>query len=355
MIRNKDGSVLISADDFVKGRGDSKWLGFGDMIGTDIFSEPGVLKNGGALTEDTGIEFTTTILTAAQDPTQSTHTSYWAVISSTASKIYTRTGNTTVGSWTLVRNAVQYLISKMVVFNGWIYYVGPTQLGRFKIGNTVTMTSASPCVVTYTAHGMALNSSFRFTTTGALYTGVAAETTYYVIAAGLTADAFQFSASLGGAAINTSGTQSGVHSVWEDGWQTLNAGVHDLYIHEDTLYIGNGGYIAGVYTNSTNALHAFNGTALDIQKGYSVLYLASYDIDLLYSASGSNAFEGSQALTARWSDPEKSWNTPDYFSANNHHGFVKGGDVLYYISGFNPIRISYYDGARLIPIKEMQL
>jgi hypothetical protein len=350
LIRNKDNSVLISADDFSKGKADSKWLGFGDVIGADIFSEPGVIKNGGILSEDTGIEFTTALLGAAYDSSQATHTSYWAVQGTgSTTKIYKRTDSTIVGTWTLLRNAVQYLVGKMAVFNGYLYYTG-TSLGRFKIGNTVTMDIATPCTVTYTGHGMAADSTFRFTTTGALPTGVSAETTYYVLAANLTADTFRFSASYQGSAVNSSGSQSGVHSIWNDGWQTLNSGAHDLFIHEDTLYIGNGGYIA--YVDATNA---YNGAALDIQKGFSVLSLASYDTDLVYSAFGSNAFEGTQALTARWSDPEESWNSPDYFSANTHHGWVKGGDILYYISGFNPIRISYYDGARLIPIKEMQL
>ena len=154
MIRNRDNSVLIQADDFSKGRGDSKWLGLGDIIGADIFSEPGVIKNGGALTEDTGIEFTTQILAAAQDASQTTHTSYWAVLSGSTSKIYKRTDSTVVGTWTLLRNAVQYIIGKMVVFNGYLYYTG-TSLGRYKIGGSVTMDIASPCTVTFTGHGMA--------------------------------------------------------------------------------------------------------------------------------------------------------------------------------------------------------
>ena len=76
----------------------------------------------------------------------------------------------------------------------------------------VTMTIASPAVVTMTAHGLVANSPFKFSTTGALPTGVTAGTLYYVISTGLTADAFQFSASIGGAAVNSSGTQSGVHT-----------------------------------------------------------------------------------------------------------------------------------------------
>lgn len=77
---------------------------------------------------------------------------------------------------------------------------------------TVTMTIASPAVVSWTGHGLVAGASIQLTTTGALPTGVTAGTTYYVISTGLTADTFQFSATQGGAAVNTSGSQSGTHT-----------------------------------------------------------------------------------------------------------------------------------------------
>jgi parallel beta-helix repeat protein len=54
--------------------------------------------------------------------------------------------------------------------------------------------------------------TIAFTTTGALPTGVVAGQTYYVISAGLGASAFEFSATPGGAAVNTTGSQSGTHT-----------------------------------------------------------------------------------------------------------------------------------------------
>lgn len=78
---------------------------------------------------------------------------------------------------------------------------------------TATMSIATPAVVSLTTHGLVLDDIIYFTTTGALPTGVTANTRYYVIAGGLTADAFEFSASKGGAAVNTSGSQSGVHTL----------------------------------------------------------------------------------------------------------------------------------------------
>jgi hypothetical protein len=77
----------------------------------------------------------------------------------------------------------------------------------------VTISNASPAVVSYTAHGMAAGRPIKFSTTGALPTGVTAGTTYFVIAAGLTANSFQFSATSGGSAVNTSSAGSGVHTL----------------------------------------------------------------------------------------------------------------------------------------------
>jgi hypothetical protein len=75
-----------------------------------------------------------------------------------------------------------------------------------------TMTIATPGVVTWTAHGLYVNAPVKFTTTGALPTGLTVGTTYFVIAAGFGANSFQLSATIGGAAINTTGTQSGTHT-----------------------------------------------------------------------------------------------------------------------------------------------
>ena len=76
-----------------------------------------------------------------------------------------------------------------------------------------TVSIATPGVVTFAGHGMQAGDRFRLFTSGALPTGLAANTDYYVIAAGFGAGAFQLSATLGGAAINTSGTQSGTHTL----------------------------------------------------------------------------------------------------------------------------------------------
>src|SRR6185503_9140986 len=63
-----------------------------------------------------------------------------------------------------------------------------------------------------TTHGLSAGDPIVLSTTGTLPTGLTVGTIYYVISAGLTANAFEVSATLGGSAINTSGAGSGTHS-----------------------------------------------------------------------------------------------------------------------------------------------
>jgi hypothetical protein len=74
-----------------------------------------------------------------------------------------------------------------------------------------TISIASPAVVTQQNTYVGGEAVF-FMTTGALPTGLSASVAYYVLATGLSSLAFRVSATRGGAAINTSGSQSGTHT-----------------------------------------------------------------------------------------------------------------------------------------------
>ena len=76
--------------------------------------------------------------------------------------------------------------------------------------SVVSMTIASPCVVTAVIN-LADGTPITFSTTGALPTGLLPGVTYYTKY--LTAATFNLAATSGGAAITTTGTQSGVHSI----------------------------------------------------------------------------------------------------------------------------------------------
>lgn len=75
----------------------------------------------------------------------------------------------------------------------------------------VTISNATPGVVTKVAHGLLSNTPVKFSTTGALPTGLTVGVTYYVKTV-LTDDTFTVSATPGGAAINTTSAGSGTHT-----------------------------------------------------------------------------------------------------------------------------------------------
>src|SRR3990167_4086552 len=108
---------------------------------------------------------------------------------------------------TLMNNAERTIISA----RDWDFL--ERQYTLTTMADTFTVTIASPGVFSLTAHGFIPGQVLYFSTTGALPTGLSAGTAYYVITAGLTADAFRVSTTIGGTAVNTSGSQSGTHTI----------------------------------------------------------------------------------------------------------------------------------------------
>lgn len=86
------------------------------------------------------------------------------------------------------------------------------QLATSLSNATVTISNASPAVVAWTAHGLAAGAPVNFSTTGVLPAPLVPGQTYYVLAAGLLANAFEIGATAGGAAINTTTAGSGTHT-----------------------------------------------------------------------------------------------------------------------------------------------
>jgi hypothetical protein len=144
--------------------------------------------------------------------------------------------------------------------------------------STVTITNATPAVVSWTAHGLPAGTPIVLSTTGALPAGLTAGTTYYVSSAGLTANAFELSDNFNDAlaGINnfaTSSAGTGVQTatapttvVWASNGQAAGANV--AFTSSGTLPSA---LISGqVYfviptlleTNSFQIAAAINGTAL---------------------------------------------------------------------------------------------
>lgn len=93
------------------------------------------------------------------------------------------------------------------------------------VAATVTISNASPGVISWTNHGLSINQPVVFATTGALPTGLTAGTTYYVIAAGYTANAFEVATTPGGTAINTSSAGSGTQTATTTSVEWTNSGI----------------------------------------------------------------------------------------------------------------------------------
>jgi len=79
----------------------------------------------------------------------------------------------------------------------------------------VTLTIATPAVFTLNNHGLVAGDKVYLTTGGALPSGLAQNTVYYVLSSGLTTNTFQLSTTLGGSAINTTGSQNGTHTLYK--------------------------------------------------------------------------------------------------------------------------------------------
>jgi hypothetical protein len=131
----------------------------------------------------------------------------------------------------------------------------------------VTISIASPGVVTWNGHGLSDGDMVLLTTTGALPTGLTAGGVYFVVNSDT--NTFQLEATVGGGAINTSGGQSGVHTAfhigdyevsgngWTPGGETLDnvaattVTTNDANLgSDDEEVIATGGDIGPAYANA---------------------------------------------------------------------------------------------------------
>jgi len=135
----------------------------------------------------------------------------------------------------------------------------------------VSMTIASPCVVTYNSHNLAANAEVVFSTNGALPTGITAGTTYYVKSPA--ANTFNISATPGGAAINTSGSQSGQHRMQASSLMFPSAvqarvfAIEMAYIPQGSFSLGSGGSEISafyLYPTTTNTYTVSSENAITV-------------------------------------------------------------------------------------------
>lgn len=117
---------------------------------------------------------------------------------------------------------------------------------------TCTITNANPGVVTKSSHGLAANQMISFTSTGTLPNNlVSTQGFYYYVKTVLSADTFTVSATPGGAEIDTTGTQSGVHTLYWGRIPTAQKAI--LSFSGAATGVGN------VYQTASNASYTYGG------------------------------------------------------------------------------------------------
>lgn len=216
-----DGEVLVSDSSQTTGL---RWGTNGGAFPQQLYNLGlAVTASGGALT----------IALKQQDGTTDPSTSNSVIVGM-------RSSITTSGAWNVrsISTALSQVLSVQTTLgmlasqsnNLWLYTIDSDGLGTIKLGaatvryedgiltstvkesNTATVTIASPGVITETGHGRINNDVVQFTTTGALPTGLSVATNYYIINA--TTNTYQLSISpITQTAINTSGSQSGIHTI----------------------------------------------------------------------------------------------------------------------------------------------
>ena len=207
----------------------------------------GTVSTAGASTTITGsgTQFTTDRIAVgarigfgSTDPTQITT---WYEITAIASDT-----SLTIGNTVTVAAGTSYVIEEIRLYcgitnatlqNGGLYIIKGLNYSTFTLGgtnitestttdnirasyllkdfppSTFTVTIAAPAVFTLNNHGLRLNDIVTLTTSGALPTGLSSGVFYWVTSTSLTTNTFTLSTTFNGAALTTTGTQSGTHTL----------------------------------------------------------------------------------------------------------------------------------------------
>jgi hypothetical protein len=161
---------------------------------------------------------------------------------------------------------------------------------------TVTISIASPGEVTLSTHGFATGDSIELTTTSALPTGLSVNTNYYVIYENANTFwlATSYANAIAGTKINTSGSQSGVHSLRYCPWgistatnfllpdasaaSIRGAGTSTAFTSNATIALGN--YINDQTQGHRHKTHNYEGTHTPVAGAYRIdLIDQAVDVD----------------------------------------------------------------------------
>lgn len=315
--------------------------GFDDLQNANVHDDMGSLLNQKALEKKSA----TTITAGCYQAVAPNGDTYF--FSKSDGKIWKRAISN--GAYSLVRTGVNGAYKGATYYRNYIYYTMDGFLGRYAFGDVslgiATMTIAAPCVVTKALHGLYLGEQINFTTTGALPTGLVAGTSYYVIP--IDDNTFWLATSyanaIAGTKITTTGTQSGVHTLyrvsWNDNFNVLTAGYpHPLFQFDLILYIGNQYNIASV-----DDAGVFSASVLDENVEDIIGALINLGDDLL-TLSNPGSYINDSNLT-RWNTYSNSWSYKDVIKQKGAYAFLDSDNYIYVICVSGDIYL--YSGTQL--------
>ncbi len=192
----------------VQGIGSSPYTGFGNIQNLDFDSIPGIIRANLKMSLASGA---TSSLSNWIVRNPNNVNEFFALGISGA--VFTSTdGN--AGVWTTLGGNTTSSASGngLAIWKDYLFVARDAVLETFGplTGVAVTVTAASPCVISSTGHGLAVSTPIIFSATGSIPAGITAGTVYYVSNVNLNANDFQIKDAIGGSQINTTTTGSGV-------------------------------------------------------------------------------------------------------------------------------------------------
>lgn len=113
-------------------------------------------------------------------------------------------------------------VTSVIITTGGTYSTAPT-VTFVQNALEITISVGSPAVITWPNHGLPIGTTVYLKTTGTLPTGFAQNTVYYIATPGYASGSFQISATNGGSSIITTGTQSGIHTMFTAAGLTISS------------------------------------------------------------------------------------------------------------------------------------
>jgi hypothetical protein len=169
-----------------------------------------------------------------------------------------------------------------------------TPFTRTAGAQTCTISSATPAVITKSDHRMQSGAIITFSSTGTLPSGISAGEEYFVMAAGLTNNTFQITATFGSTtAVNTTSVGSGTHS-YQRTYELLMPGNRSM-LSNDYTQINDLGY--GILATNGGLVEA-----VSMFTYYAHISYYSLNGGQIRSIGGSSA-HGTYALVAEGADP----------------------------------------------------